>query len=436
MATQFNESENPHWRRTFFPVWIGQAISLIGSRLVGFALVWYLTETTGSAIILTTISLIGLLPEMILAPFAGALADRWNRKKVLIIADSAIALTTLLIALLFALDVVEIWHIYILMFMRSIGGAFHYPAMSASTSLMVPKERLIKIQGLNQLLNSILMIIAAPLGALALELMEIGNVLFIDVFTAGFAIIILFFITIPQPDITTSEEQKANPMRTMFKDVGIGFKYVVTWKGLFYILLLVTIINALLVPAFSLMPLLVKDTFSREAASLAILQTSLGIGMLLGSLLLSAWGGFKNKINTSAVGLLGVGVGILIMAFAPTHAFWLVVVGGFIFGLANPIVNGPIEVILQETVQPNMQARVFALASTASGAASPIGLALAGPLSEYFGVQSWWLVGGIVCIVMVVIIFTTPAIQNVEKGHPDHTHQSETGVLNTISAEN
>ena len=433
MATQFNESENPHWRRTFFPVWIGQAISLIGSRLVGFALVWYLTETTGSAIILTSISLVGLLPEMILAPFAGALADRWNRKKVMIIADSAIALITLMIACLFAFNVVEIWHIYILMFMRSIGGAFHYPAMSASTSLMVPKERLTKIQGLNQLLNSILMIIAAPLGALAIELMEIGSVLFIDVCTAGFAIIILFFITIPQPGVTTSKEQRANPMRTMFKDVGVGFKYVVTWKGLFYILILVTIINALLVPAFSLMPLLVKTTFEREAASLAVLQASLGAGMLLGSLLLSIWGGFKNKINTSAIGLLGVGIGILIMAFAPTHLFWLVVVGGFIFGLANPIVNGPIGAILQETVQPNMQGRVFALASTASRAASPIGLALAGPLSEYLGVQSWWLIGGFVCLTMVIIVFITPAIQNVEKGHPDQTQELPTKKLNTVS---
>ena len=434
MATQFSESEKPQWRRTFFPIWIGQAISLIGSRLVGFALVWYLTESTGSAIILTTISLIGMLPEMVLSPFAGALVDRWDRRKVMIIADSLIALTTLFLAFLFISDIVEIWHIYVLMFVRSVGGAFHFSAMGASTSLMVPKEKLVKIQGLNQLLQSILIIIAAPLGALVLEFLDVGKVLFIDVFTALIAIIPLIFIALPQPDVVTSEEQRANPIRTMMQDVRVGFHYVVSWKGLFYVLILATFINALLNPAFSLIPLLVRNTFNRGAAGLASIQTSMGIGMLIGSLILSAWGGFKNKVFTSSLGLLGNAIGVLLMAFAPPSAFWIVIAGATVFGITNPIVNGPLLAMMQETIDPSLQGRVFSLINTTAMAASPIGLALAGPLSEYFGVQSWFMVGGFYCIFMATVIIVNPKIRNLQDGPPQQSGAENSKII-TASVE-
>jgi MFS transporter, DHA3 family, macrolide efflux protein len=417
MATQFNEVENPHWRRTFFPIWIGQALSLIGSRMVGFALIWYITESTGSAIILTTLALVGHLPELILGPFAGALVDRWNRQKVMIIADGAIAFLTFVIALLFAFDLIQLWHIYVLMFGRSIGGAFHFTAMAASTSLMVPKERFTKIQGINQLLQGFLAIIAAPLGALAIELMEIGDIMFIDVVSAAIAIAPLFFVTIPQPEIVTTDEQRANPVKTMFADVGEGFRYVVKWKGLLYVLLLATGINAIVNPAFTLLPLLISDTFGLGAPALATIQTTLGIGTILGSLILSVWGGFKRKVYTSSAALAVSTIGLLLMAIAPVNAFWMLIVGIAIFALLNPIVNGPFMAIFQDSVDPNMQGRVFALIGTMAGAASPIGLMIAGPVSEFFGVQSWFLVGAVYTIFMSTMLFLVPAIRNLED-HP------------------
>lgn len=417
MATQFTEAENPHWRKTFFPIWIGQALSLIGSRMVGFALIWYITESTGSAIVLTTLALVGHLPEMVLGPFAGALVDRWNRQKVMIIADGAIAFLTLVIALLFALDLIQLWHIYVLMFGRSIGGAFHYTAMGASTSLMVPKERFTKIQGINQLLQGFLAIVAAPLGALAIELMEIGNIMFIDVISAAIAIAPLFFVVIPQPEVVTTEEQRANPVKTMFSDVGEGFRYLVKWKGLFYVMLLATGINAIINPAFTLLPLLVSDTFGLGAGALATIQTTLGIATIIGSLILSVWGGFKRKVYTSASALGVSTIGLLLMAIAPVNAFWMLVVGIAIFALLNPIVNGPFMAIFQDTVDPNMQGRVFALIGTMAGAASPIGLMIAGPVSEYFGVQSWFMVGAIYTIFMTAVLFLVPAIRNLEDHH-------------------
>ncbi len=414
MATQFNEHENPHWRKTFFPIWIGQAFSLIGSRLVGFALIWYLTESTGSAIVLTTVSLIGMLPEMILAPFAGALIDRWNRQKVMIVADSAIAFFTLVLGLLFAFDLIEVWHIYVMMFARSIGGAFHWPAMSASTSLMVPKERFTKIQGLNQILNGALAIVAAPLGALAIEYLSMGKVLFIDVSTALIAIIPLFFVIIPQPDVVTTDEQRAAPIKTMLSDVAEGMRYVYEWKGLFYIMLLATGINGIINPAFSLLPLLVNKTFGLGAPALASIETTLGIGMIIGSVLLSTWGGFKKKIITSTVALSIWIIGLLFMAFAPTDKFWMLIIGMGIFGVTNPIVNGPIQAIFQEAIDPKMQGRVFSLVGTMATAITPLGLLIAGPVSETFGVQSWFLVAAAYILFMCTMILAIPAIRNIE----------------------
>lgn len=417
MATQFTEAENPHWRKTFFPIWIGQALSLIGSRMVGFALIWYITQSTGSAIVLTTLALVGHLPEMVLGPFAGALVDRWNRQKVMIIADGAIAFLTLIIALLFAFDLIQIWHIYVLMFGRSIGGAFHFTAMGASTSLMVPKEKFTKIQGINQLLQGFLAIIAAPLGALAIEVMDIGDIMLIDVVSAAIAIAPLFFVVIPQPGIITTAEQRANPIKTMFSDVGEGLRYIVKWKGLFYSLLLATGINALINPAFTLLPLLISDTFGLGAAALATIQTTLGIGTILGSLILSVWGGFKRKIYTSASALALSAIGLFLMSIAPVNAFWMLIVGIGIFALLNPIANGPIIAIFQESVDPSMQGRVFALIGTMAGAASPIGLIIAGPVSEQFGVQSWFLVGAIYILFMSAALVLVPAIRNIED-HP------------------
>jgi len=148
MATQFSINDNRPWKSTFFTIWSGQALSILGSQLVQFALIWYLTVQTGSATVLATATLVGMLPNVILGPFVGTLVDRWNRRSIMLIADSIVALATIVLVFLFVLDVVQVWHIYAVMFVRSLAGAFHSNAMSASTSLMVPVEHLTRIQGI------------------------------------------------------------------------------------------------------------------------------------------------------------------------------------------------------------------------------------------------------------------------------------------------
>ena len=265
MATQFSIKDGKSWKVPFFTIWGGQALSLLGSQLVQFALIWYLTVQTGSATVLATASLVGLIPHVVLGPIVGTLVDRWNRRTIMILADSTIALATVGLVVLFALDYVAIWHIYVLMFIRSVAGGFHGNAMTASTSLMVPKEHLTRIQGINQMLNGGLNIVAAPLGALLLELLPMQGILGIDVVTAIIAIGPLFFLAIPQPERIERGKLPSSEKTSVWQDFASGLRYVFNWPALLIIASMAVVINFLLTPAFSLLPLLIKDHFDGSA---------------------------------------------------------------------------------------------------------------------------------------------------------------------------
>ena len=169
-------ASSTNWARTFFTFWTGQALSLFGTQLVQFALVWWLTETTGSATVLATATLVGVLPNVFLAPVAGVLVDRWSRRTIMIASDGAVALATLALAVDFALGVVQVWHVYLALFVRAAVGTFQFPAAQASTSLMVPPEQLARVAGLNQMLQGGMIIIAPPIGALLLGVLPTPGV--------------------------------------------------------------------------------------------------------------------------------------------------------------------------------------------------------------------------------------------------------------------
>jgi len=408
-----------NWKFRFFTIWAGQAVSLLGSQLVGFALIWWLTKTTGSATVLATASLVGLLPQVILGPLVGTLVDRWNRRVVMILADSIIALATLALAVLFWLGHVQFWHVYILMFIRSVAGGFHYASMQASTSLMVPKEHLSRIQGMNQMLNGGMNIISAPLGALLLEVLPLQGVLAIDVTTALVAIIPLFFFAVPQP-VRAQAVEGASAKTSVWSEMRQGIRYAFSWPGLLIIGIMATLINFLLTPAFSLMPILITKHFGGGALQLAWMESAFGVGVLLGGLLLSVWGGFKRRMYTSFVGVLGIGIASLIVGLLPPTAFPLAVGALFLSGFAQPIANGPLFAALQASVDPEMQGRIFTLIGSVASAMSPLGLIAAGPVADHLGVQTWFLIGGVVTVIMALTMFSIPAVVHFEEGHPKH----------------
>ena len=310
MATQFSIKDGKPWKLSFFTIWGGQALSLLGSQLVQFALIWYLTVETGSATVLATASLVGLLPYVIFGPIIGTLVDRWDRRRVMLAADSIVAMATVVLAFLFATDQAEIWHIYLVMFIRSLSGGFHGNAMSASTALMVPVEHLTRIQGINQMLNGGLNVISAPLGALLLNLLPLQSILAVDVITAAFAIIPLFFIAVPQPERIERKVDQREDHPSVWQDFKDGLRYVASWPGLLMLGLMAIVINFLLTPAGSLLPLLVKDYFGGGAVELGWVNSASGIGVIVGGLALGVWGGFKRKILTTLLGLFRLGNGV------------------------------------------------------------------------------------------------------------------------------
>ena len=418
-----NPSAQPtrKWAPPFFTIWGGQAVSLLGSQLVQFALVWWLTQKTGSATVLATATLAAILPQVLLGPIAGALVDRWNRRTVMMAADAFVALATLVLAILFWLGKAEIWHIYLMVFVRSIGGGFHWPAFSASTSLMVPKEHLSRIQGLNQMMQGLLGIGAAPLGALLMSLLPMQGILAIDLVTAAIAILPLFFIPIPQPVRSATPETMpgAAPAAktSLTQDLKAGFKYVWAWTGLVMILFMAMAINFLLTPTSSLQPILVTKHFGGQAMELAWMESAWGVGMLVGGLTLSVWGGFKKRILTSLAGLVVLGAAMAAIGFVPSTGFWLAIGLTFVLGFINPIVNGPLFAVIQAVVAPEMQGRVFTLITSAASAMTPLSLLVAGPVADHIGIQTWYVIGGVVTAILGLGAFLAPAIVNIETAH-------------------
>ncbi|MBE0670518.1 MAG: MFS transporter [Anaerolineales bacterium] len=409
-----------NWAVRFFTIFTGQAFSLFGSSLVQFALIWYLTLKTGSATVLATASLFGLLPQILLGPIAGTVVDRGNRRLIMILSDATIAIFTLLLAYLFWSGSVEIWHIYLISAVRSAGGAFHYPAMSASTSLMVPKEHLSRVAGANQTMQGLVSIVAPPVGALLVAVMATENMLMIDVVTALMGITPLLFFSVPQPK--QEEHHESAPRKSFMQDMGAGIKYMVSWPGLLMMGLMATMLNFLLGPTTALTPLLVTKYFGKGALELGSLDSFFGIGMIAGGITLSIWGGFKKKIVTSLSGIILFSVAILAIAVAPADKFWIMVASMFVIGFMMPMANGPIHALFQTLIEPNMQGRVLSLVSSVAQAMMPLGLIIAGPVTDATSYQTWFWIAGILNLVIGAGSFFIPAIINIESNHKDTQH--------------
>jgi DHA3 family macrolide efflux protein-like MFS transporter len=286
--------------------------------------------------------------------------------------------------------------------------------MSASTSLMVPEEQLSRVAGINQAMQGILNIVAPPLGAFLMMLLPLEAIMGIDVVSAVFAIVPLFFVTIPQParQAASASDVNRGPVRSLWMDVKEGLTYVWGWPGLRALLLMAMVANFMFTPAGSLMPLLVTDRFGLGALELGWINSAWGAGVILGGLLLGVWGGFKRRMLTSMTGMLGMGIGAVLVGLAPSTAFALALGSMLLVGLMNPIANGPIHAIFQSAVSPEMQGRVFSMVGSFASAMAPLGMAIAGPVADTIGVHGWFVLAGASSITMAVVGRMSPAVMS------------------------
>ena len=404
----------------FWLLWSGQALSLLGSQAVQFALIWWLTTETGSAAILATAAIFGLLPQVLLGPVIGTLVDRWNRKQIMLFADAGVACVSAWLAYLYFTDSITVTFLLAALGIRAIGASFHSAAMTSSTALMVPAAHLSRIQGLNQALQGGAPLIAAPLGAFLVAALSMSSILLIDVITALVAIVPLLFIQVPQPENPQPEGS------TFLQEMAAGFRYLGERHGQRYLLYGAAGVNLLAVPAFVLLPLFVVSELQGTPVQLGWLEMIFGAGAIGGGILLGIWGGFERRIVTALCGLALMGLAVIGLGFVPHGMFATALLAMLLTGVGSSLVNGSIHAILQATVAPHYQGRVFTLMASVAGAMTPLGLILAAPLADLLGVRFWYLLGGTATLLAAFAGTLVPAIMAVEQSSPAPDQASST----------
>ena len=383
--------KNEKWKSKFFLIWTGQAFSLLGSSLVDFALIWWLTIETGSENILAFSSLLALLPRMILGPFAGALIDRVNRKKVMLVADSAIAIVTVILVVMVHMNVISVAAVLVVLFLRSMGAMFHQPAMKSATALLVPEDQLARIGGFNNALNGAMKIVAPVAGAVLIELFELYAVLYIDVITAMIAVGTLLPVVIPGVE-KKDETITAKAIVTETKE---GMQYVWITRSLLFVVLTCTMCNFGCGPLEALKSLFVKEYFGGGALELSWLTAASGAGLIAGGLLMGVWGGCKRNLITSGIGWGGVGITLLIMGFLPASAYNWFMILTFFFGVSNAIGLAGLEAFYQANVPVEYHGRVFSVLATLDNTTVPIGLLVATFIGDKIPIQFWYILTGV-----------------------------------------
>lgn len=397
--------------RTFWTIWTGQTLSLVGSQASQFALIWWLTEETGSPAILTTATLLALLPTVVLGPAIGALVDRWSRRVTMIVADGAVAVASLVLAGLFLTGRASTTVILFFILWRAIGGAFHSPAMTATTSLMVPPEHLGRVQGLNQMLQGGMGILTAPLGALLLKLIGMTGVMAVDVVTALFAVVPLMVVSVPEP------ERRAEAAGTppVLREIRAGFGYLRSLPGHMALIAFAAGINLFIVPAFALLPLLVLQELRGDAGSQAAITAAFSVGLIAGGILLGVWGGFRRRVHTGLAAIVGLGAATVVLGVTPAGFLALAIAAMLLVGICAAMANGCIAAVLQATIAPAYQGRVFTLMASVATAMTPLGLLLATPVADLAGVRAWYLAGGIACAGFGAAAFLVRPILEMER---------------------
>ena len=397
-STQETPTLKPTQMKEYVKIFGGQAFSLVGSALVQFALVWWLTYTTGSAVILSLATMMVIVPQILVSPFAGALVDRWSRRRVMIVSDTLSALAIVVLASLWTIGVVEFVHVFAVMAVRSTLGSFQWPALQASASLMVPTEHLSRVNGMYQALQGLAKIAAPAMGAVLLVFLPMQLILMVDVATAALAVLPLFVIQVPEP---SSTELKHDSVASgVIEEIVEGFSYMKNWKGGRFIAVAMMVINFVLIPTFALTPLLVLLHFAGGAFELALIESMMGIGMVLGGIALGVWGGFRRRMLTALMAILIASASIVLVGMAPVTMIQLAVAGMFFAGMMIPLASGSIMAVVQAVVPPHIQGRVFTVLISLGPIMTPIGLGAAGAIGDAFGIQTWYLIGGILLAVI------------------------------------
>ncbi|MGL4649582.1 MAG: MFS transporter [Caldilineaceae bacterium] len=428
LGSDTDEVRGP-WRLRFWSIWGGQSLSLIGSALTQFVLIWWITIEVGSASALAIAGIMALLPQALLGPIGGVVADRYSRRLILIITDSITAGCMILLIWLFQSGSVQLWHIYLLMFVRSCMQAFQGPAAMASTAMLVPQSWIERVAGLNQAMQGVMTIAAAPLGALLLAFLPFQGALMVDVVTALLGIVPLFFFAIPQhrrlPATAGSVPAgAAAPLERnqwgafwaeVWRDFVSGARVVLHNRGLLLLYVLVALVVVTLMPTFTLTPLLVREHFGGGVAQVAFMEGLAGIGIIAGGALIAVTPIFRRKIVTVLVSFTISCAAVALTALTPSNLLWVAALWWALSGVTFSTGNAPMMAILQTQVPNHLQGRVLGLLNTVMGLAAPIGLAGAALMGDVIGVRWIFVAGGFAAAITCLLGFLVPPLMRIEE---------------------
>lgn len=387
--------------RSYLFFWSGQLFSLLGSMVVFFVITFWIADVYRDPVISAFASFLYVFMMIICMPIAGVVADRINRKNVIIIVDSCQAFATFLLIIFFQLGLANIWIIFIFISLRSVFQAFHVPIVNAIIPTMVPKNKLSRINGINYLFTGVVQLFAPFLGAMLLMFFSPSLIFWVDVITFFIALIPLLLITIPS--VTQINHIEENVKKKSFiEDFKIGLKIIKFIPGLMIMVILSMLINFLIKPADSLMALFIIDVHGGGAGHLALVQMVFTGGIIGGAIFTSVKKNWNNKIRAIFIGMIIGLIGYMIFAIAPVGSFLIMGIGGVILGFILPIINSLYQTFVQTNVPADKLGRVTSIDHTLSSAISPIGSLVAGPLALLLGIPSLFFycaVIGILCTI-------------------------------------
>jgi DHA3 family macrolide efflux protein-like MFS transporter len=380
-------------------------------------IIWWITLDTGSTFYLALASVLGLAPIVILGPMAGVLADRWNRKLLILAADLFQALTTLVLILMFWFDVAAIWRVLALLTLKGVFQAFHMPSAFAIIPTMVPKDKLSRMNGINYLFTSAVNLAGPVVAALLLGFWTITQILWIDIATFLVALIPLLVTRIPS---VLKKHDESSSFRRQFEE---GFGFIRKARGLLPLIMLATAVNVLLTPLSTLLPYYVKFDHFGAASDLAFVMAFIQGGMLVGASMMSVIKVSRRKTILIVSSMYISFLGYILVALTPTGLFWFMAASGFILTLCIPIVDVLAMTVLQTAVPIEMQGRVTSVTVSLAHAAVPIGMFLSGIITVFTGTATFFLGCAVLGLAVLTLSWFFSEIRYVEELEKNPTRE-------------
>ena len=393
-----------NWKRKISLFLTSQFISMFGSSLVQYAIIWHITLTTKSGSAMTIAMMFSFLPQILITPFAGVWADRYNRKLLIVLSDALVAVSTLVLALFYMSGYQSIVMIYVVLGIRSFGSGIQSPSVSALIPQIVPKDQLARINGIFGSVIAVMSLIAPAASGIVLSLLSMEATFFVDVFTAAIGISLMLTLK-----VRLHERAQHALVSSHWQDFRAGLKYIGNHRIVMSLLIFFGFFMFFVSPAALLSPLLVARTYGSDVWRLTASEMAFSAGMVIGGLAVAAWTGFKRRYLT--ISLCSVGFGVFTVGLGIASYFWLFLVLVFVMGILLPYFNSTTMVILQERVEEEYQGRVFSFVSIVTSSAMPLGMLVFGPASDLISIEWLMIFTGIALILTGIASYFSKGIR-------------------------